>query len=142
MKGVHVDVIRRNTDYAIRAMTHLAVTCGEGPVSAATIAAEQDLSQHLASKLLQKLQKAKLVESCMGVKGGFRLSREPAQISLLDVIEAVQGKLALNRCLLSASACTRQKVCPVRSRLGEVQETLIGHLKQTTLQDLAGPRQG
>jgi Rrf2 family iron-sulfur cluster assembly transcriptional regulator len=142
VKGICVDVIRRNTDYAIRAMTRLAVACGEGPVSAATIAAEQDISHPLVSKLLQRLQKAKLVESCMGVRGGFRLSREPSQISLLDVIEAIQGKIALNRCLLSASACPRQKVCPVKGRLGEVQEALTGHLRQATLQDLVGPRKG
>jgi Rrf2 family transcriptional regulator, iron-sulfur cluster assembly transcription factor len=134
-----VDVIRRNADYAIRAMAHLAAAHGSGPVSAATIAAEQDVSHHLASKLLQRLQKARLVESCMGVRGGFRLSRSPSEISLLDVIEAVQGKIALNRCLLGASACTRHKSCPVRGRLAQVQETLLSHLRQTSLEDLADP---
>jgi Rrf2 family protein len=120
-------------------MAHLANSPGDGPVSAATIAAEQDISCQLASKLLQRLQKVGLVESCMGVKGGFRLSRGPAEISLLDVIEAIQGKIALNRCLRSAGACPRHKVCPVRGHLGQVQQMVVDHLGKTTLRDLVGP---
>jgi Rrf2 family iron-sulfur cluster assembly transcriptional regulator len=134
-----VDVIRRNTDYAIRAMAHLASNSADAPVSAATIAAQQDISCQLASKLLQRLQKVGLVESCMGVKGGFRLGRGPAEISLLDVIEAIQGKIALNRCLRSAGACARHKVCPVRGRLGQAQQMVVDYLRKTTLKDLAGP---
>jgi Rrf2 family iron-sulfur cluster assembly transcriptional regulator len=134
-----MDFIRRNTDYAIRAVAHLATTPSHGPVSAATIAAEQEISYHLASKLLQRLQKGGLVESCMGVKGGFRLSRGPAEISLLDVVEAIQGKIALNRCLQSEFACSRRKVCPVRGHLGQVQQMVVDYLRKTTLRDLAGP---
>lgn len=135
-----MDVIRRNTDYAIRAMSHLAVSYGNGPVSTATIAAEQDLSYQLTSKLMQRLQWAGLVESTMGVRGGFRLSRAPGEISLLEVIEAIQGKISLNRCLTSTHACTRQKVCPVKTTLGHAQETLLDHLRQATLEDLADRR--
>ena len=131
-----MDVIRRNTDYAIRAMSHLALSHGNGPVSAATIAAKQDISPQLVSKLLQRLQKVRLVESSMGARGGFQLSRDPGRINLLEVIEAIQGKITLNRCLVSAKACNRQKACPVRPRLGQVQKTLLGTLQQTTLKDL------
>jgi len=135
-----MDVIRRNTDYAIRVMIHLAASFGNGPVSTAVIAAEEDCSYQLACKLLQKLQKARLVESCMGVKGGFRLSRDPSEISLLEVIEVIQGKVRLNRCLVSLKACGRQKVCPVRPKLVQVQETLLMTLQQTTLMDLIGEK--
>jgi Rrf2 family iron-sulfur cluster assembly transcriptional regulator len=131
-----MDVIRRNTDYAIRAMSHLALSHGNGPVSAATIAAEQDISYQLVSKLLQRLQKARLVKSSMGVRGGFQLSRDPGCITLLEVIEAIQGKITLNRCLARPNACGRMKSCPVRPRLGQVQNTLLGTLQQTTLKDL------
>jgi len=136
VKGTQVDVIRRNTDYAIRAMTHLTVSHGNGPVSAATIAAEQDISCQLVSKLLQRLQKARLVESSMGVMGGFQLSRDPSRISLLEVIEAIQGPIRLNRCLLRSKACTRQKACPVRAKLDEIQGTLLGDLGKMSLRDI------
>jgi len=131
-----MDMIRRNTDYAIRAMSLLAVSHGDAPVSAATIAAEQDISYPLVSKLLQRLQEARLVASSMGVRGGFRLSRDPRRITLLEVVEAIQGKVSLNRCLVSTKACTRWRVCPARRRLGPIQETLREALRQTTLRDL------
>jgi Rrf2 family protein len=135
-----MDMIRRNTDYAIRAMSHLAVSYGDGPVSAATIAAGQDISYPLVSKLLQRLQEARLVASSMGVRGGFQLSRDPRHITLLEVIEAIQGKVSLNRCLVRTKACTRRRVCPVRPRLGGIQETLVEALRQTTLRDLVGQK--
>jgi Rrf2 family iron-sulfur cluster assembly transcriptional regulator len=135
-----MDLIRRNTDYAIRAMSHLALSHGNGPVSAATIAAEQDISSQLVSKLLQRLQKARLVESSMGARGGFRLSRDPGRITLLEVIEAIQGQITLNRCLGRPKACGRQRVCSVRPRLGAIQETLMETLRQTRLSDLVGEK--
>ncbi|MBP8303672.1 MAG: Rrf2 family transcriptional regulator [Phycisphaerae bacterium] len=131
-----MDLIRRNTDYAIRAMAHLAASYGKGPVSAAVIAADQEVSCALVSKVLQRLQKAGLVKSSMGARGGFELAREPRRTTLLEVIEAVQGKVSLNRCLVHGQACTRRKVCSVRPRLVRIQESLVETLDQTTLGEL------
>ncbi|MHC4242748.1 MAG: RrF2 family transcriptional regulator [Planctomycetota bacterium] len=135
-----MDVLRRNTDYALRAVVNLTAHYGNEPVSTKSIAVEEDISYQLACKLMQKLQKAGLVKSCMGPKGGFQLTREPAMISLIQVVEAIQGPISLNRCLLGINACTKQKGCSVRAKLIGLQESISGYLTDITLDELSDHR--
>ena len=133
-----MDILRRNTDYALRLMVGLARHQGNGgSVSTRLLAAEQEVSYQLACKLMQQLHEAKLVASAMGPKGGFRLSRRPAEINLLEIIEVVQGPLSLNRCLQKAGACPRAKVCPVRGSIAELQHRMGEYLGGVTLEELA-----
>ncbi len=132
--------MRRNTDYALRAVVNLTAHYGNEPVSTRTIAVEEDISYQLACKLMQKLQKAGLVKSCMGPKGGFQLTREPAMITLIEVIESIQGPISLNRCLLGVKTCTKQKDCSVRANLVGLQESISGYLKGITLDELSNHR--
>src|SRR5512141_1353340 len=102
-----MDILRRNTDYALRLMISLARNYEHGSVSTRVLAQEQEVSYQLACKLMQRLHDARLVGSCMGPRGGFRLARAPGQISLLDVVEVIQGPVRLNRCLVGDCACPR-----------------------------------
>lgn len=131
-----MDVIRRNTDYALRAMVNLARNYDMDPVSTRTISEQEDISYQLACKLMQKLHAKKLVESCMGPKGGFRLGREPSEINLLQVIEVIQGPLSFNRCLLAKNACDRQNKCPVNDKLSELQQYVDTFLSQISMEEL------
>jgi len=135
-----MDIIRRNTDYALRLMVRLAMSCKGDSVSTRVLAQEQGVSYQLACKLMQQLHEARLVESCMGPKGGFRLGRKPAEISLLDVIGVIQGPVSLNRCLLREAACPRRTQCPVRRKIGELQNRMDEYLGAVTLEELAKSR--
>ena len=135
-----MDILRRNTDYALRAMVNLDKHYGDGAVSTRTIADDEDIPYQLACKLMQRLHRHKLVESCMGPKGGFRLRRNPSKINLLEVIEAIQGALSLNRCLLGVDTCPRKPTCPVSKKLAGLQVYIGSYLGSITLSELAQSR--
>lgn len=133
-----MDVIRRNTDYAIRAMVSLAVNQGKGAVTASQIAEEEGIPYELACKLLQKLHRKKIVKSVMGAKGGFLLKKKASNISILEVIEAIQGPVSLNRCVLDIKFCRRKRSCPVSKNLAKLQKKMNNYLKTIKLSKLAG----
>jgi len=131
-----MDILRRNTDYALRAMVNLAGHYNQEPVSTRYIAQAEDISYELACKLMQKLHNAGLVKSSMGPNGGFALSRKPDKINMLEIIEAIQGPLSLNRCLLGLDVCPRQKDCPITVELAKLQEYIGKYLRGITLDEL------
>lgn len=137
-----MDILRRNTDYALRLMVSLARHGRDASVSTRSLAQEQDVPYQLACKLMQQLHAGKLVESYMGARGGFRLGREPGRVSLLDVVEVIQGRLSLNRCLLSKTCCPRTATCPVRAKMGELQNQMEEYLGKVTLADLIQAQEG
>jgi Rrf2 family protein len=135
-----MDILRRNTDYALRLTVNLAGRYGDGSVSTRSLSDAEGVSYQLACKLMQQLHKEGLVASAMGPKGGFRLARPPQDVPILAVIEAIQGPLRLNRCLLGDGACERQDSCPIRARIGRLQEQMDEYLGAVTLAELAQNR--
>ncbi len=138
LEDVIVSLLRQNTDYALRVMVHLADSEVNGCISARTLAQEQEISYQFACKILQQLHEAKLVDSTMGSKGGYRLSRSAEEISMRDVIEAVQGPVDLNRCMRGLATCPRQPTCPVMEKLAVLQGQIEDYLEQITLAQLTG----
>lgn len=128
-----MDFVRRNTDYAMRLMLNLARDYENGPISTKTAAKREEVPYQLACKLMQILQKANLVKSSMGPKGGFVLSQKPSKISLLEVIEVIQGPITINRCIIDSFACNRQKSCPVKRKLARLQNRIKKDLADITL---------
>ena len=135
-----MDILRRNTDYALRLAVDLAAHGDDEALSTWVLAEREDVSYQLACKLMQKLHAAGLVESDMGPKGGFRLSRTPEEIAIAEVIEAIQGPLRLNRCVLGQGACPRYETCSVRAKIGELQEKMDGYLRSVSLGELVQNR--
>jgi Rrf2 family protein len=131
-----MDVLRRNTDYALRAMIHLARHWGDRPVSTRDLADSEDISYDLACKLLQTLAGVNLVRSRMGPTGGFELKKEPAKISIGEVIVSVQGPVILNRCLSGDFKCPLEERCPVNKRLFELQKYVDEFFNRVTLANL------
>ena len=137
-----MDVVRRNTDYAARLMVHLAKHYGNGPISTRAAADDEQVPYQLACKLMQKLNNAKLVRSCMGPKGGFVLAAEPSKMSLLEIVEAIQGPISMNRCVLSEDACSRETTCAVREKLTDIQKSMNRELAAITLDELTRGERG
>ena len=135
-----MDILRRNTDYALRAMVNLAGYYGREPVSTREIAQAEDISYQLACKLMQKLHNAGLVKSSMGPKGGFVLCRKPTKINLMEIIRVIQGPLSLNRCVLSKEVCNHQKNCKVTVKLSKLQNYISDYLEGITLDELMHSR--
>jgi Rrf2 family protein len=131
-----MEILRRNTDHALRLMVGLAGQHNGDSVSTRALADEQSVPYQLACKLMQRLHDARLVESCMGPKGGFRLRRAAGRISLLEVVEAIQGPVTWSRCLLSRAACPRRRNCPVRAKITELQGQMDEYLGSVTLKEL------
>ncbi len=132
-----MDVIRRNTDYGLRMMASLAEHFNNGQlISARQLANDGHFSYQLGCKLLQKLRKAKLVKSSMGPKGGFTLSREPSKITLMEIINVLQGGIRLNRCLSGSDECEFQSDCEINTKLSCLQLYIDGYLDGITLAEI------
>ena len=131
-----MDVLRRNTDYALRAIVKVAGRRKPEPLSTKDLADSENIPYQLACKLMQRLHKAGLVESIMGPGGGFLLARPAGRINLLEVIEAIQGPVILNRCLLGKNGCPLQKGCSINPELAGLQEFVNGYLEKVTLDKL------
>ena len=122
--------ITRETDYAMRCLLYLS---GHPDKVAMVdeISREMATPKSFLAKILQKLVKAGVVRSFRGVKGGFQLNRAPKDISLLDVIEATEGVVALNACAVDSSVCGFSGTCGVHTvwvtLRGEVNDLLRKH---------------
>ena len=135
-----MDVLRRNTDYALRMMVGLASRFNGEFISARQLAEDGNFSYQLGCKILQRLHKANLVKSDLGPKGGFALSREPSAINLMDVITALQGGIRLNKCLLGGRGCEFEPECEIHTKLTCLQLYIDGYLGGITLQEILGSR--
>lgn len=127
--------------YALRAMVDLAQHSAGGPVLRQDIAKRQAISAAYVAQLCRRLQSAGLVEGVKGPGGGYQLARDPASISARDVIEAVEGPIALVHCILERPGekplCDRVDHCVTHLLWKQLSETVTGALQAISVQDLA-----
>ena len=130
--------LNQATDYAIRSVLHLSGLPFGQVVEAKLIAEEENIPTRFLLKIMRLLTQAGIVESYRGVNGGYALARQPSEITMLDVVEAIEGPIAINRCLIAPEYCSKNftEHCPVHEALFELQQSMAEHLKQHNFQML------
>ncbi len=128
--------ISRRTDYGVRVIMDLATLPESGRASTQEIAERQNIPAPFLAKIVSRLSLSGLVITHRGAGGGVSLARPASEISLLQVIEALDGPVQLNRCVIEPSACPRDSHCPVHHIWAKAQLELTGLLSETTFDDL------
>lgn len=124
--------------YGLRLMVDLAQSYNRGLVSLAEVAQRLCLSLRYLEQLVAPLRQAGLVESGRGVRGGYRLSAPPEQITVGQVLRALEGPIAPARCALSED-CQRQPLCPSNRVWQKIRDAVADVLDSTTLADISDP---
>ncbi len=122
--------LTRAGDYAIRAMLYLAEQPEGRVTNISEIADKKNISKKFLSKLMQDLIKARLVNSVRGVHGGFLLGKPKEEITLRDIVEAVEGKIFLNQCLIHEGECPLDQTCQAHLIWQKDQQRLLEVLEE------------
>ena len=128
----------KRSTYGLRAMARLAKYWGDKSFSLSEISEEEQISKKYLEQIFIKLREAKLVESEKGKQGGYRLSRRPEEISVFEIIEALEGGVIPSGCINGDGSFTCEKSfrCGVVLLLAEIQIEVIKILKKKTLKDV------
>lgn len=129
--------LTRTADYGVRVLTHLATLPHGWRVNSRELAEATGASLAFTAKILQQLVTARLVVSRRGHDGGFTLARDPAEISLLEVVTALEGGLCLNQCLPGGAGCERAEWCGSHPVWAEAQEKLASVLRSASIASIA-----
>jgi Rrf2 family protein len=127
--------LSKRADYGLIALKHLALH-DEHAYSAPEIARTYNIPSELMAKVLQRLVRKGLLLSQAGPTGGYALARGPANITVIDVIEAIDGPVLLTPCE-AADDCEQLQVCSIRDPLRTIKEKVVGVLEGTTINELA-----
>jgi Rrf2 family protein len=129
--------LTRKGEYAIRGIIYLARQPAGKMALISEIAEAADVPQTFLAKIFQNFAKQGIVNSYRGTGGGFILGRPPSRITLRQVVEAVEGPILPNRCLIGKGACERDDHCTVHPVWRKVQEQIVQILDSVTIEDLA-----
>jgi len=130
--------VSKLTDYATVVMTCLAAA-GDGVLSAQALAERARLEVPTVSKLLKQLAQAELVISTRGINGGYRLARTPEQISIADIVTAMEGPIGMTECSAHAGSCGHEPHCGVRVNWQRINQAIAGALAGVSLADMVKP---
>jgi Rrf2 family protein len=129
--------LTKKTDYALLALCCLAQEPDGGSLNTKMIAERYHIPGELLAKILQQMARKALVTSTAGPTGGYRLAREPHEISVSDVINAVDGRPAVVQCFKNGRiACSQFETCTIRNPMELVQQRMVQVLDEMTIYDL------
>jgi Rrf2 family protein len=129
--------LSKKADYALMAMKHLTLRADTGSASAREIAEQYDIPVELMAKVLQRLAKRGILTSHQGTRGGYRLSRAAASISVADVIQAIDGPLTVTACSTDDERCDQYAKCSVRDPLWRIKDRILMALATLTIMEMA-----
>ena len=128
--------ITRQADYALRAILYLARLDPGEKAATSQIAKEQQIPPSFLAKIISQLSIAGIIQTSRGARGGVNLARNPEEISLLDVVEAIDGPVTLNECVNNPSTCSFGDNCPIHSIFCDAQAQLVKNLSEATFDKL------
>jgi Rrf2 family protein len=131
--------LTRRADYGIRAMIAIARDSSDEPLSAPRIADSMAIPVRFLPQVMADLARAGLVDSTGGRKGGYRLARPAPEISLLEIIEALEGDARRRQCVLRSAPCGLDGYCDVHTVFASAQDALLARFSSTCLAELARP---
>ncbi len=124
--------ITRQADYAVRAVMYLAELGDSGRAPTSQIARKQHIPPSFLAKIVSQLSVAGVLHTSRGARGGVSLARQPGDISLLGVIEVIDGPITLNECVTDPAACVYQGDCPVHDIWCQAQADMVRQLSLTS----------
>ncbi|GAW91196.1 RrF2 family transcriptional regulator [Calderihabitans maritimus] len=127
--------LSRQGDYAIRTVLELAKVYPE-TLAIKHIATKQDIPLPFLKKIIQSLAKSGLVETIRGAQGGVKLWSPPEKITLRHIIEAIDGPITINRCLMGENVCFRQPTCAVHRALAQAKQSFLTELEKHSVGSL------
>ena len=129
--------LSKKADYALLALRHMAAPSSRETVSARELAESYDLPPELLAKVLQQLVRAGLLLSQQGIRGGYGLAKPAAEITVVDVVEAIDGPLMVTACSESDHSCDQYTKCNIRDPLWKLKDRIVSALAATTVAELA-----
>jgi Rrf2 family protein len=128
----------KKSDYGLRLVTYLASKVSEGPISTRRIAEVEKIPVKFLATIVNDLRKAGYIESVAGLHGGIHLLISPTRITCLEIIEALEGEMALMDCMIESTNCDAFSNCKIHGLLGRVQLAMNEVLQGTTIDSLVG----
>ena len=128
-------LIAKNTDYAVRAISHIARNKGK-IISVTNLVEELKMPGPFLRKILQVLNKKRILKSYKGQGGGFLLAMPANKIFLVDLIVALQGPLILNSCIFKKTICPDKNICVLKKKIDDIERNVIAELRSITVASL------
>lgn len=125
-------LLTKDTDYAIRAVIHLAQRPGAW-VSSRSISKEEGIPLQFLRRLLLTLRNNGLIDTKEGVRGGVRLKSSPHKITVAQLIRIIQGEIKISQCLLRKRICPNRANCALRYEISKIEKMVIDHFERITI---------
>ena len=130
-------IFSRQCEYAIQAVLYLALKPHDGKTSIKELTSQLEIPYHFVAKILQDLGRKGLLVSLKGPSGGFALARQPEEITLFEIVDAIDGTGVLRDCVLGFPECSSKTPCPAHDRWDKVRETISEMLIGQTVAQMA-----